>query len=55
MTFEERIDMALKALKEAIDEDATKENVRLAYVKTDTKVFHMASKEEVEGFLTKLE
>jgi proteasome alpha subunit len=53
-TFEEVISLALKALKEAIDEEATKENVRLAYVKGDTKKFHIASKEEIEGFLAKL-
>ncbi len=46
---------ALKALKESIDEEPTKENIRLAYIKSDTKKFHMASKEEIEGFLANLE
>jgi proteasome alpha subunit len=48
------VSLALKALKEAIDEEATKENIRVAYIKGETKKFHMASKEEVEGFLAKL-
>ncbi len=51
MPFDEVVSMALSALKEAIDEEATKENIRIAYIKGDTKKFHMASKEEVEGFL----
>ncbi|MBY8983841.1 MAG: hypothetical protein KGD65_02120 [Candidatus Lokiarchaeota archaeon] len=46
--------MALKALKDSIDEEATKENVRLAYIKGETKQFHIASKEEIEGFLANL-
>ena len=54
MPFEELINMALNSLKESIDEDATKENVRLAYIKGETKQFHMCNKQEVEEFLTKL-
>jgi proteasome alpha subunit len=54
MTFEEIISLSIRALKESIDEEATKENVRLAYIKGDTKKYHMASKEEVEGFLAKI-
>ena len=54
MTFEEIVDLNLKTLKESVDEDLTKENVRLAYIKKDEQ-FHMASKEEIEGFLAKLE
>ncbi|MFX1566760.1 MAG: archaeal proteasome endopeptidase complex subunit alpha [Promethearchaeota archaeon] len=54
MTFEELINMALNSLKESIDEDVTKENVRLAYIKGETKEFHMCNKQEVEEFLAKL-
>lgn len=54
MTFEELIDFALKALKESIDEDATKENIRLAHIKGETKRFYMCNKDEVEEFLSKL-
>jgi len=55
MSFEEIISLALKALKESVDEELTKENVRLAFIKGETKKYHMASKEEIEGFLAKLE
>ena len=53
-SFEEIISMALKALKDSIDEEATKENIRLAYIKGETKQFHIASKEEVDKFLANL-
>ncbi|MFW9998634.1 MAG: archaeal proteasome endopeptidase complex subunit alpha [Candidatus Hodarchaeota archaeon] len=54
MTFDEIINLALNSLKESIDEEATKENIRLAYIKGETKEFHMCNKQEVEEFLTKL-
>ena len=54
MTFGEIVDLNLKTLKESVDEDLTKENVRLAYIKKDEQ-FHMASKEEIGAFLAKLE
>ena len=55
MNFEAIVGIALKALKESIDEEPTKDNIRLAYIKRDTKKFHMGSKEEIEGFLANLE
>ena len=54
LPFEGIINLALKALKESVDDELTKENVRLAFIKGETKKFHMASKEEIEGFLAKL-
>jgi len=54
MPFEEIINLALNALKDSIDEDATNENIRMAYIKGETKQFHMCNKQEVEEFLTKL-
>jgi proteasome alpha subunit len=54
MTFDELVSATLMALKDSIDEEATKENIRLAYIKGETKKFHMADKAEVEGFLKKL-
>ncbi len=54
LSFEGVISTALSALKEAMDEEATKENVRIAYIKPEDKKFHMASKEEIEGFLANL-
>jgi len=54
MTFDELISATLMALKDSIDEEATKENIRLAYIKGETKTFHMADKPEVDEFLKKL-
>ena len=55
MTFDETVKVTLKALKESIDEEATKENVRLAYIKSEDQKFHMCDKPEVEKFLSELE
>ncbi|MBA7548885.1 Proteasome subunit alpha [subsurface metagenome] len=55
MTFDELISLALKALKESIDDEATKDNIRLSWIKSETKKFHMADKPEIEEFLNKLE
>jgi len=54
LAFEELVKLTLNALKESIDEDATKDNIRLAWVKDEDKKFYMCSKNEVEGFLQKL-
>ncbi|MHA2009049.1 MAG: archaeal proteasome endopeptidase complex subunit alpha [Promethearchaeota archaeon] len=54
LTFDEIILVALKALKEATEDDVSKENTRIAYVNGETKKFHMAKKDEVEEFLLKL-
>jgi len=53
MTFDETISLTLNALKESIDEEATKENIRLAYIKSEDKRFHICSKDELEQFLSK--
>jgi len=54
LSFEELIKLTLNALKESIDEEATKENIRMAYIKAEDKKFHMASKDEIEKFLVEL-
>lgn len=54
MTFDELINLTLNSLKESIDEEPTKENVRLGFIKGETKKFYMCNKQEVEEFLTKL-
>ena len=54
MSFEEIVLLALNTLKESIDEEATKENIRLAYIKDDTKRFIIAKKPEIEEFLNKI-
>ncbi len=54
LTFDEVVKLTLNALKESIDEEATKEIIRVAYIKSEDKKFHMCSKEEVEKFLLEL-
>ena len=51
MPFEDVIKLALNTLKESIDEEPTRENIRLSYIKAEDKRFHEASKDEVEKFL----
>ena len=54
MTFDELVNFTLKSLKESIDEEATKDNIRMAYIKGEDKSFHMCTEQEVEEFLTKV-
>ncbi|NHJ24569.1 MAG: hypothetical protein EAX89_08340 [Candidatus Lokiarchaeota archaeon] len=54
LPFEEVIKLALNALKESIDEEASKENIRLAYIKAEDNKFHMCDKAEVEKYLAAL-
>ena len=51
MTFDETVTFTLKTLKESINETPTKENTRLAYIKSEDEKFHMCSKDEIEKFL----
>ncbi|HUW89894.1 MAG TPA: archaeal proteasome endopeptidase complex subunit alpha [Candidatus Nanopelagicaceae bacterium] len=55
MTFDETVNLSLNALKESINETPTKENTRLAYIKSDDRKFHMCSKDEIEQFLAKIQ
>jgi 20S proteasome alpha/beta subunit len=54
LNFNEVMNLTLNALKESIDEEATKENIRLSYIKTEDKMFHMCSKDEVGKYLAAL-
>jgi len=54
MNFDELVNFTLNTLKESIDEDATKENIRVAYIKGENKTFYMCKEQEVEEFLTRL-
>jgi proteasome alpha subunit len=54
LTFDELINLVLNSLKDSIDEEASKENIRLAYIKGEDKKFHMCDKPEIEEFFTKL-
>lgn len=51
MTFQELLNLSLKALKESIEEDLDKDLIRLAYVKSEDKKYHLCTKKEVEKFL----
>jgi len=51
LPFEELVNVTLGTLKESIDEEATKENIRFAYVKSIDKEFHMCSKNEIGQYL----
>ncbi|MFX1410751.1 MAG: archaeal proteasome endopeptidase complex subunit alpha [Promethearchaeota archaeon] len=54
MSFEEIIDLSLKSLKESIDEEMTKETIRLSYIRSEDKRFIMAEKSEIEQYLSLL-
>ena len=54
MSFSDIINLALNALKETIDEELTKENIRIAYVKSEEKKFKICSKTEVEKYISEL-
>ena len=54
MPFDELIKLTLNTLKESIDEEINKENVRLAYVKTEDKTFHECTKDEIDTFISNL-
>ena len=53
LSFDEILDLTLKTLKESIDEEPTKDNTRLAYIKSEDKKFHMCNKPEIEAFLSR--
>ena len=55
MSFKEIIDLALNTIKESIDEELSKEIIRMSYIKSsEDNIFKMCSKEEVEKHLTEL-
>ncbi|MHA1658368.1 MAG: hypothetical protein ACTSUT_04495 [Promethearchaeota archaeon] len=54
LNFDEIINLALNAIKVSIDEDMTKENIRLSYIKSEEKKFKICSKEEIDKFLSVL-
>lgn len=54
LSFDELVNFTLKTLKESIDNDASKENIRVAYIKGEDKSFYMCKEQDVEDFLTKL-
>ncbi|MBY9005167.1 MAG: archaeal proteasome endopeptidase complex subunit alpha [Candidatus Lokiarchaeota archaeon] len=55
LSFEDLVQLALNSVKEANDDESTKENIRLSYIKSKDKKFTIASKDEIEQFLNKSE
>lgn len=51
MSFQELMNLALKSLKQSIDEEMTKENIRISYVKSSDKQFKICSKDEIKAFI----
>lgn len=54
MTFDELINLTLNALKGCVDEELTKDTLRLGYIKSEDKKFILCSKDEINGFLKAL-
>ena len=50
LTFDEVVKLTLNALKESIDEEATKENIRVAYIKSEDRNFTCALKKRLRNF-----
>ena len=55
ITFDELISLTLNTLKESIDEDLSKDTLRVGYIKSEDQTFHLSSKEEIAGFLKALQ
>jgi proteasome alpha subunit len=54
LSFDDTMDLTLKTLIESVDEDVTKDNTRVAYIKSEDKKFHMCTKDDIEVFLKRL-
>ncbi|MGV9200627.1 MAG: archaeal proteasome endopeptidase complex subunit alpha, partial [Promethearchaeia archaeon] len=52
MSFDEIIQLALDAIKESTDDELDKDLLRIAYVKSDEKQYHLCNKDEIAEFLT---
>jgi len=55
LPFDDLIKFTLNTLKESIDEDLSKDALRIGYVKGEDNKFHLCTKEEIDGFLKTLE
>ncbi len=54
MKFDQIINLSLNAIKESNEEDLDKNLLKIAYVKSDDKKFHLCSKDEAEQFIKNL-
>jgi len=55
MSFKEIVDLALNAIKESVEEDLSKDTIRIAYVKSsEDNKFKMCMKDEINKFIIEL-
>ena len=55
MSFKEIVDLALNAIKESVEEDLTKDTIRIAYVKSsEDNKFKLCTKDEINKFIIEL-
>lgn len=55
MSFKEIVDLALNAIKESVDEDLSKDTIRIAYVKSsEDNKFKICTKDEINKFIIEL-
>ncbi len=55
MSFKEIVDLALNAIKESVDEDLSKDTIRISYVKSsEDNKFKICAKDEINKFIIEL-
>jgi len=55
MSFKEIVDLALNAIKESVEEDLSKDTIRIAYIKSsEDNRFKICTKDEVNKFIIEL-
>ena len=55
MSFKEIVDLALNAIKESVEDDLSKDTIRIAYVKSsEDNKFKMCMKDEINKFIIEL-
>lgn len=55
MSFKEIVDLALNAIKESVEEDLSKDTIRIAYVKSsEDNKFKICTKDEINKFIIEL-
>ncbi len=55
LSFNDLVKLTLRALIETMEEEPSKDNIRLAFIKSEDKKFHACSKDEIEKFLGTLQ
>jgi len=55
MSFKEIVDLALNAIKESVEEDLSKDTIRIAYIKSsEDNKFKVCTKDEINKFILEL-